>query len=262
MRGEGSVGKAGGRAVHGVSCVRAERFGGNRARVPEGSGTPPAIPAEDRSAGDAEPVDWSRVTAADLRRFFSLQFDAARGGTGEKIRPATAARTVSAIRTFLGFLVAHGEIGANPAVGIPAPRRAMRLPEFLPVDEMDAFLGNLPAGPSGEAGRRDPRASVFLRASRRGALLLRMRTSRSSHPPSASRGRGERSGSSPSEGRRLPRSGSTWPSGPPHTGGVPERAGRAAVRQPAGSVGKESGLGSPPGAWRGSSGSGSTRGSA
>ena len=42
---------------------------------------------EDRNAGDAEPVDWSKVTAADLRRFFSLQFDAAREDTGEKIRP-------------------------------------------------------------------------------------------------------------------------------------------------------------------------------
>src|SRR3972149_11414414 len=43
--GEGLVGKAGGRAVHGVSCGRAERLGGDRARVPEGSGTPPAVPA-------------------------------------------------------------------------------------------------------------------------------------------------------------------------------------------------------------------------
>ena len=30
------------------------------------------------------------------------------------------------ILTFLGFLVAQGEIDANPAVGIPAPRRADR----------------------------------------------------------------------------------------------------------------------------------------
>src|SRR5512143_1058987 len=40
VRREGIVGNAGGRAVHGVSCGRAERFGGNRARIPEGSGTP------------------------------------------------------------------------------------------------------------------------------------------------------------------------------------------------------------------------------
>jgi len=98
------------------------------------------------NAGDEGPVDWSRVTTADLRRFFSRQFDAARADTGERIRPATAARKVSAVRTFLGFLVAHGEIDANPAVGIPAPRREMRLPEFLPVDEMDAFLRGLPSG--------------------------------------------------------------------------------------------------------------------
>ncbi len=53
---------------------------------------------------------------------------------------------MSAVRTFLGFLVTQGEIDANPAVGIPAPRRTMRLPEFLPVDEMDAFLRDLPCG--------------------------------------------------------------------------------------------------------------------
>src|SRR5512141_1120864 len=101
---------------------------------------------KERDAGDAAPVDWSKVTPADLLRFFSRQFDAKRGDTGRKIRPATAARMVSAVRTFLGFLVAQGEIGANPAVGIPAPRRAMRLPEFLAVDEMDGFLRNLPCG--------------------------------------------------------------------------------------------------------------------
>lgn len=101
---------------------------------------------EEREADDAAPVDWSKVTAADLRRFFSRRFDEKRGDTGRKIRPATAARMVSAVRTFLGFLVAQGEIGANPSVGIPAPRRAMRLPEFLPVDEMEAFLRGLPGG--------------------------------------------------------------------------------------------------------------------
>jgi len=101
---------------------------------------------EDGSAGEAEAVDWSKVTSADLRRFFSSQFDAERGGTGGKIRPATAARKVSAVRTFLGFLVSQGEIDANPAVGIPAPRRSMRLPEFLPVDEMHDFLRDLPCG--------------------------------------------------------------------------------------------------------------------
>lgn len=101
---------------------------------------------DERETGDTEPVDWAKVTAADLRRFFSRQFDAKRGATGERIRPATAARKVSAVRTFLGFLVSQGEIDANPAAGIPAPRRTMRLPEFLPVDEMEGFLQGLPCG--------------------------------------------------------------------------------------------------------------------
>ena len=37
---------------------------------------------DDGNAGETEPVDWSKVTAADLLRFFSLQFAAARGDTG------------------------------------------------------------------------------------------------------------------------------------------------------------------------------------
>jgi integrase/recombinase XerC len=101
---------------------------------------------ESGNARHADSVDWSKVTAMDLRRFFSQQFDAVREDTGGKIRPATAARKVSAVRTFFEFLLSQGEIDANPAVGIPAPRKTMRLPEFLPVDEMDSFLGNLPCG--------------------------------------------------------------------------------------------------------------------
>ena len=131
---------------------------------------------EASKAGDAEAVDWAKVTAADLRRFFSRQFDAKRADTGEKIRPATAARKVSAVRTFLGFLVAQGEIDANPAVGIPAPRRTMRLPEFLPVDEMEDFLRRLPGGNPRE--KRDAAILEFLYSSglRVGELCsLRMR---------------------------------------------------------------------------------------
>ena len=95
-------------------------------------------------AGTTGPVDWKTVTATDLRRFFASRFDSKTGRAGGKIRPATAARKVSAVRAFFAFLADMGEVGANPAEGMAAPRREARLPEFLPVDEMGDFLGGLP----------------------------------------------------------------------------------------------------------------------
>jgi integrase/recombinase XerC len=90
-------------------------------------------------------IDWAKVCAADLRRYLSARY------RGRKA--STLARKVSAIRAFFAFLAAHGEAGANPAAGLGAPRREMRLPEFLPVDEMMAFLRSLPA--RDEAGKRE-----------------------------------------------------------------------------------------------------------
>ena len=88
---------------------------------------------------------WKSVTAADLRKFFTAKYP------GRK--SSTMARKISAIRSFFGFLMAQGEIRGNPAVSITAPRREMRLPEFLPVDEMMDLLRSLPAG--GEKETRD-----------------------------------------------------------------------------------------------------------
>jgi len=81
---------------------------------------------------------WARVTAGDLRRFLSYSF------AGHE--PSSVARRLSAVRTFFSFLASLGEGIANPASGLSAPRRPMRLPEFLPVDEMEGFLASLPAG--------------------------------------------------------------------------------------------------------------------
>jgi integrase/recombinase XerC len=80
---------------------------------------------------------WGTVTAADLRRFLSSSLAGC--------EPSTVARRLSAVRTFFSFLVYVGEAPANPASGLAAPRRAMRLPEFLPVDEMADFLSSLPS---------------------------------------------------------------------------------------------------------------------
>ncbi len=101
--------------------------------------------AGDDSSPRAGGPGWETVSAADLRRYLAFRFRGTKG--------STAARTASALRTFFSFLVTVGRIPANPAAGVAGPRRAMRLPEFLPVDEMMDLLRSLPA--EGEAGKRE-----------------------------------------------------------------------------------------------------------
>jgi integrase/recombinase XerC len=88
---------------------------------------------------------WKTVTTEDLRRFFSARFPA--------LKPSSLARKISAVRSFFAFLVGQGALPGNPAASLAAPRREMRLPEFLPVDEMMDLLRSMPGG--GERGARD-----------------------------------------------------------------------------------------------------------
>ena len=101
------------------------------------------------AGGESIPRDgsgwWASVSAADLRRYLAARFPGKKG--------STMARKISALRTFFSFQVALGTIPGNPATGITSPRRSMRLPEFLPVDEMMDLLRSLPS--KGEAGKRD-----------------------------------------------------------------------------------------------------------
>ncbi|MCL2102981.1 MAG: tyrosine-type recombinase/integrase [Syntrophorhabdaceae bacterium] len=86
---------------------------------------------------DPEDGGWASVTTADVRRFLSSSM--------EGLESSSVARRLSAVRTFFSFLVSVGEARTNPASGISAPRRSMRLPEFLPVDEMTGFLSSFSA---------------------------------------------------------------------------------------------------------------------
>ncbi len=117
---------------------------------------------------DPEDGGWGAVSAADLRRFLSSSL------AGRE--SSTVSRRLSAVRTFFRFLVETGEVKANPASGLSGPRRSMRLPEFLPVDEMAGLLSSLPAGDPAE--KRDAAILELLYSSglRVGELVsLRMR---------------------------------------------------------------------------------------
>jgi len=86
---------------------------------------------------DPENGGWASVSPADVRRFLSSSM--------KELESSSVARRLSVVRAFFSFLVSTGEARTNPASGLSGPRRTMRLPEFLPVDEMTDFLSSLPA---------------------------------------------------------------------------------------------------------------------
>ena len=56
---------------------------------------------------------------------------------------ASVARKLSAVRSFLTHAVREGRISTSPAVSIPTPRRAQKLPRDLSVDEVFALLDRI-----------------------------------------------------------------------------------------------------------------------
>lgn len=63
---------------------------------------------------------------------------------GAGLAPASIARVLSAWRSFYRWLGARGMVGANPVVGIRAPRRAKRLPKALAVDQAVQIAAHAP----------------------------------------------------------------------------------------------------------------------
>jgi integrase/recombinase XerC len=54
---------------------------------------------------------------------------------------ATVLRKASALRSFVKFLRAEGELKRDPFLGVPLPKRARSLPKFLTEAEMEEVLG-------------------------------------------------------------------------------------------------------------------------
>ena len=79
--------------------------------------------------------------------------------SGESSR-ATGLRKASALRSFVKFLRAEGELKRDPFLGVPLPKRARTLPKFLTEAEMDEIL-SAPAS-AGDAGSERDRAMIEL----------------------------------------------------------------------------------------------------
>ncbi|EKA4470688.1 tyrosine recombinase XerC [Vibrio parahaemolyticus] len=77
--------------------------------------------------------DWSQVDAGWVRQL-------AGKGMREGMKASSLATRLSSLRSFFDFLILRGEISANPAKGVSAPRKKRPLPKNLDVDEVNQLL--------------------------------------------------------------------------------------------------------------------------
>jgi site-specific recombinase XerD len=87
------------------------------------------------TAGGVEP---GRVDYPVLRRYAA---QLAHRGAG----PRTVARKLAAIRSFYRTMVELGEMTANPADLLPAPKQPQRLPRTMKTEDVAALLNRIPA---------------------------------------------------------------------------------------------------------------------
>jgi integrase/recombinase XerD len=83
-----------------------------------------------REAGRASPGE---VTTADLRALLMELKDLG-------LAPSSIARNLSSFRTYFRFLLAEGEVTADPSDRVSMPKQWQRLPEALSVAEMETLL--------------------------------------------------------------------------------------------------------------------------
>ncbi|MGF1779609.1 tyrosine recombinase XerC [Vibrio nomapromontoriensis] len=77
--------------------------------------------------------DWTQVDAGWVRQL-------AGKGMREGMKASSIATRLSSLRSFFDFLILRGELNANPAKGVSAPRKQRPLPKNLDVDEMAQLL--------------------------------------------------------------------------------------------------------------------------
>jgi integrase/recombinase XerC/integrase/recombinase XerD len=83
-------------------------------------------------------VDPRAVTHRVLRRYAAALSE-------RRSAPASVARKLAALRAFFGTLREHGEIAANPADLLAAPKRAQQLPSVLAPEAVSQLLDRIPA---------------------------------------------------------------------------------------------------------------------
>jgi site-specific recombinase XerD len=86
----------------------------------------------------AQRAEPPTVTHRLLRRYASALSE-------RRLAPATVARKLAALRSFFGMLREHGEIEANPADLLAAPKLGSELPSVLAPEQISRLLDRIPA---------------------------------------------------------------------------------------------------------------------
>lgn len=94
-------------------------------------------------------VDLADATSDDLRAYFT-------GAARRALKPATAARRLSALRQFFRFLVVEGKRADDPCAALDAPKRGRSLPKVLSEAEVAAMIDGV--------ARADKAAALRLQA--------------------------------------------------------------------------------------------------
>ena len=83
-------------------------------------------------------INWDKITQSDIRQCVATLHR--KGLSGRSLQ-----RWLSTVRSLFNYLCRFQRASNNPAVGIPAPKSAKRLPKTLNVDEMDQLLSIKPS---------------------------------------------------------------------------------------------------------------------
>lgn len=105
-------------------------------------------------------VALAKAGQADLRAYLQALDD--RG-----MAPSTAARRLSSLRQFYGFLFSEGQRADNPSDILDGPRREQALPKLLSEDEVSSLLDRAEQ----QAGESEPGTTAAYRALRLHALI-------------------------------------------------------------------------------------------
>lgn len=88
-------------------------------------------------------ASWQRVEPRQVTHKLLRRYAAAL--SERRSAPATVARKLAALRTFFGTLREHGDIAANPADLLSAPKHAQELPAVLTAEQVSRLLDRIPA---------------------------------------------------------------------------------------------------------------------
>ncbi len=97
----------------------------------------------------AQNISWDAIKQADVRRCVAMLHR--QGLSGKSLQ-----RWLSSVRSLYKFLCRFKRAVNNPAIGVPAPKAAKRLPDTLNADEINQLLNNC----SGDNSSKDNKLNI------------------------------------------------------------------------------------------------------